>query len=90
MVSDTRSGVHHELGTAASALDDRAAELLADASRGAVATGGAQHNSPVTEAGGAAMHLSGEGYTPLSPNQITIVAATPELAETIRALMTDD
>ncbi len=38
----------------------------------------------VTEAGGAALHLSGEPYAPLSPNQITIVAATPELAETIR------
>ena len=38
----------------------------------------------VTEAGGAALHLSGEPYSPLSPNQITIVAATPELAETMR------
>jgi fructose-1,6-bisphosphatase/inositol monophosphatase family enzyme len=38
----------------------------------------------VTEAGGAAIHLSGEPYAPLSPNQITIVAATPALAETIR------
>jgi fructose-1,6-bisphosphatase/inositol monophosphatase family enzyme len=38
----------------------------------------------VTEAGGAALHLSGEPYSPLSPNQITIVAATPELAEAIR------
>jgi fructose-1,6-bisphosphatase/inositol monophosphatase family enzyme len=38
----------------------------------------------VTEAGGAAVHVSGSPYTPLSPNQVTIVAATPELAETIR------
>lgn len=38
----------------------------------------------VTEAGGVAMHLSGEPYTPLSANQITIFAATSELAETIR------
>jgi fructose-1,6-bisphosphatase/inositol monophosphatase family enzyme len=38
----------------------------------------------VTEAGGAAVHLSGELYTPRSPNQVTIVAATPELADTIR------
>jgi fructose-1,6-bisphosphatase/inositol monophosphatase family enzyme len=42
----------------------------------------------VTEAGGAALHLSGQPYAPLSPNQITIVAATPELAETIRAWLT--
>jgi len=38
----------------------------------------------VTEAGGAAVHLSGNSYSPLSPNQITIVAASPELAEAIR------
>jgi fructose-1,6-bisphosphatase/inositol monophosphatase family enzyme len=42
----------------------------------------------ITEAGGAAIHLSGEPYVPLSPNQITIVAATPELAETIRTWLT--
>jgi fructose-1,6-bisphosphatase/inositol monophosphatase family enzyme len=42
----------------------------------------------VTEAGGAALHLSGDPYAPLSPNQITIVAATPELAETIRTWLT--
>jgi fructose-1,6-bisphosphatase/inositol monophosphatase family enzyme len=41
----------------------------------------------VTEAGGAAIHLSGDTYSPLSPNQITIVAATPELAETIRQIL---
>jgi fructose-1,6-bisphosphatase/inositol monophosphatase family enzyme len=44
----------------------------------------------VTEAGGAALHLSGELYAPLSPNQVTIVAATPELAETIRAWLTSN
>ena len=38
----------------------------------------------VTEAGGAAVHLTGDPYSPLSPNQVTIVAASPELAETIR------
>jgi fructose-1,6-bisphosphatase/inositol monophosphatase family enzyme len=38
----------------------------------------------VTEAGGAAIHLSGDAYSPLSQNQVTIVAASPELAETIR------
>jgi fructose-1,6-bisphosphatase/inositol monophosphatase family enzyme len=38
----------------------------------------------VTEAGGAAVHLSGSSYSPLSPNQVTIVAASPELAEAIR------
>lgn len=38
----------------------------------------------VTEAGGAVVHLSGEPYAPLSPNQLTIAAATRELAETIR------
>jgi fructose-1,6-bisphosphatase/inositol monophosphatase family enzyme len=42
----------------------------------------------VTEAGGAALHLSGEPYAPLSPNQVTIVAATPALAHTIRAWLT--
>lgn len=39
----------------------------------------------VSEAGGVALHLTGEPYTPLSPNQITIFAATPELAQTIRS-----
>lgn len=38
----------------------------------------------ITEAGGAAIHVSGEPYAPLSPNQVTIFAATPELAESIR------
>jgi fructose-1,6-bisphosphatase/inositol monophosphatase family enzyme len=42
----------------------------------------------LTEAGGAALHLGGTQYTPLSPNQITIVAASPELAETIRTWLT--
>jgi len=42
----------------------------------------------ITEAGGAAMHLSGESYTPLSPNQVTIFAASAELAETIRGWLT--
>lgn len=43
----------------------------------------------ITEAGGAALHLSGESYTPLSPNQVTIFAASVELAETIRAQLTE-
>ena len=38
----------------------------------------------ITEAGGLAVNLTGELYTPLSPNQITIFAASPDLAETIR------
>ena len=38
----------------------------------------------VTEAGGAAIHLTGLPYSPRSTNQVTIVAATPDLAETIR------
>jgi fructose-1,6-bisphosphatase/inositol monophosphatase family enzyme len=38
----------------------------------------------ITEAGGLALHLTGEPYTALSPSQITIFAATPELAQTIR------
>ena len=42
----------------------------------------------VTEAGGAALHLSGEPYAPLSRDQITIFAATHDLAETIRAWLT--
>ena len=42
----------------------------------------------VTEAGGAAVHLDGSQYAPLSPNQVTIVAASPELAERIRTWLT--
>jgi fructose-1,6-bisphosphatase/inositol monophosphatase family enzyme len=42
----------------------------------------------VTEAGGAAVHLDGSPYAPLSPNQVTIVAASPELASTIRTWLT--
>ena len=38
----------------------------------------------LTEAGGAAVHLNGDPYFPLSPNQVTIFAASPDLAETIR------
>jgi fructose-1,6-bisphosphatase/inositol monophosphatase family enzyme len=38
----------------------------------------------ITEAGGAAIHLNGEPYSLLSPNQVTICAASRELAETIR------
>jgi fructose-1,6-bisphosphatase/inositol monophosphatase family enzyme len=44
----------------------------------------------VTEAGGAAVHLDGEPYTPLSPDQVTIVAATPALAEMLRTWITQD
>jgi fructose-1,6-bisphosphatase/inositol monophosphatase family enzyme len=43
----------------------------------------------ITEAGGAALHLSGDSYSPLSPNQVTIVAATPELAERLRTWLTE-
>ena len=43
----------------------------------------------IAEAGGAALHLSGESYTPLSPNQVTIFAASLELAETIRMQLTE-
>ena len=39
----------------------------------------------VTEAGGAAVHLSGDAYAPLSGNQVTIFAATRDLAESIRS-----
>jgi fructose-1,6-bisphosphatase/inositol monophosphatase family enzyme len=42
----------------------------------------------LTEAGGAAIHLDGSPYTPLSLNQITIFAAAPDLAETIRGWLT--
>jgi fructose-1,6-bisphosphatase/inositol monophosphatase family enzyme len=42
----------------------------------------------IVEAGGAAIHSSGEPYTPLSPNQVTILAATPELADRIRGWLT--
>ncbi len=42
----------------------------------------------ITEAGGAAIHLSGEPYSPLSPNQITIFAASRALAETVREWIT--
>ena len=42
----------------------------------------------ITEAGGAAIHLNGLPYSPLSTNQVTIFAATPVLAETIRAWLT--
>ena len=42
----------------------------------------------VTEAGGAAVHLDGSQYAPLSPNQVTIVASSPELAERIRTWLT--
>jgi fructose-1,6-bisphosphatase/inositol monophosphatase family enzyme len=39
----------------------------------------------VTEAGGAAVHLNGDAYAPLSPNQITIFAATRDLADSLRS-----
>ena len=42
----------------------------------------------ITEAGGAAIHLSGEPYSPLSPNQVTIFATSPELAEQLRMWLT--
>jgi fructose-1,6-bisphosphatase/inositol monophosphatase family enzyme len=43
----------------------------------------------ITEAGGAALHASGQSYSPLSPNQVTIFAATFELAERMRTWLTD-
>ena len=42
----------------------------------------------LTEAGGAALHVSGEPYSPLSPNQVTIFAASQEVAENIRSQLT--
>ncbi len=42
----------------------------------------------ITEAGGAAVHLGGEPYSPLSPNQVTVFAASAELASTIRDWLT--
>jgi fructose-1,6-bisphosphatase/inositol monophosphatase family enzyme len=38
----------------------------------------------VVEAGGAAIHLDGRSYTPRSSDQVTILAASPELAEMVR------
>ena len=38
----------------------------------------------IVEAGGAAIHLDGRTYTPLSHDQVTILAASPELAEKVR------
>lgn len=37
----------------------------------------------VVESGGVALHLDGAPYTPLSPNQVTVFAATPEIGEMI-------
>ena len=42
----------------------------------------------VSEAGGTAIHLDGSPYSLRSPNQVTIVAASHELAETLRAWLT--
>ena len=42
----------------------------------------------LTEAGGAAVHLGGEPYRPLSPHQVTIFAASVELGGTIRDWLT--
>lgn len=42
----------------------------------------------ITEAGGAAIHLDGASYSALSPNQVTIFAASPDLAEIIRGWLT--
>jgi hypothetical protein len=44
----------------------------------------------LTEAGGAAVHLSGEPYVALSHDQVTVFAATPELADTIRGWLEQD
>ena len=38
----------------------------------------------ITAAGGAAIHLNGVAYSALSPNQVTIFAASPDLATTVR------
>jgi fructose-1,6-bisphosphatase/inositol monophosphatase family enzyme len=42
----------------------------------------------IVEAGGAAVHVSGKAYTALSPNEVTVLAASPELAETVRSWLT--
>jgi fructose-1,6-bisphosphatase/inositol monophosphatase family enzyme len=42
----------------------------------------------IVEAGGAAVHVSGKPYTALSPNEVTILAASSELAETVRGWLT--
>ena len=41
----------------------------------------------IVEAGGAAVHLDGRAYTPLSKDQVTIFAATPGIASAIRELI---
>ena len=41
----------------------------------------------LVEAGGAAVHLDGRSYTPLSKDQITIFAATPRIASSIGELI---
>ncbi len=38
----------------------------------------------IVEAGGAAIHLDGRSYSPLSSDQVTILAASPEIAEAVR------
>jgi fructose-1,6-bisphosphatase/inositol monophosphatase family enzyme len=42
----------------------------------------------VVEAGGVGVHLNGEPYTPLSPNQVTIFAASAGLAAELRGRLT--
>ena len=41
----------------------------------------------VTEAGGAAIHLDGRPYSPLSADQVTVFAATPKIASAILRLI---
>jgi fructose-1,6-bisphosphatase/inositol monophosphatase family enzyme len=41
----------------------------------------------IVEAGGAAVHLDGRAYSPRSNDQVTIFAATPGIASTIRELI---
>jgi fructose-1,6-bisphosphatase/inositol monophosphatase family enzyme len=42
----------------------------------------------LAESGGAAVHLNGDVYSPLSGNQVTIFASSPELAAIVRSWLT--
>jgi fructose-1,6-bisphosphatase/inositol monophosphatase family enzyme len=42
----------------------------------------------LAESGGAAVHLNGDAYSPLSGNQVTIFASSPELAAIVRSWLT--
>lgn len=50
------------------------------------------HGAPaliLTEGGGCVEHLDGTPYSVRSPNQITIVAHTPQVAEEVRSWLAD-